>query len=371
MEYSKREILVVDDSLALAEMITRFLEAHEFQASFVSNGKDAVERVLSRSPDLVLLDLNLPDISGVEVLKRIKEINEDIAIIVITGYGGEQIAVDMMKAGALDYLSKPFEFETLLTSIKNTLVIRDAMDEEKMGKKYPSLERFFPFLAHEIRNPLHAIAGALTIIQRRANLKDELLAQSIKIIQEEVQHLTGFVQECLDFVRPPKKSHLTEVDVNELISIVISMMSHIYEEIYSRIKITKEINPQLPKIWANYDEIKQSFLNIVKNSFEAICGRGELIIKTDLKSNPSSEWIKINFIDNGTGIKEGEIKDVFNPFFSTKLKGTGLGLAICRRIIVERHHGAIHIDSEENQGTTVTVELPVGKSIHTDGVKSS
>jgi signal transduction histidine kinase len=148
-------------------------------------------------------------------------------------------------------------------------------------------------------------------------------------------------------------------------------MSHISEEIYSRIKITKEINPQLPKIWANYDEIKQAFLNIVKNSFEAICGGGELIIKTDLKSNPSFGWIKINFIDNGTGIQKGHMKDVFNPFFSTKLKGTGLGLAICKRIIVERHHGAIHIDSEENKGTTVTVELPVGKSIDNDGVKQS
>ena len=371
MEYSGRKILVVDDSLALAEMVTRFLEDHGFDASFVSNGKDAIEKVLSGPPDLVLLDLNLPDISGMEVLKRIKEINEDVAIMVITGYGGEQVAVAMMKAGALDYLSKPFEFQTLLTSIKDTLGIRDALIEERKSKKYPSLERFFPFLAHEIRNPLHAIAGALTIIQRRANLKDELLAQSIKIIQEEVQHLSEFVQECLDFVRPPKKSHLTEVDVNELISIVIAMMSHIYEEIYSRIKITKEINPQLPKIWANYDEIKQSFLNIVKNSFEAICGEGELIIKTDLKSNPSSGWIKINFIDNGTGIKKECIKDVFNPFFSTKLKGTGLGLAICRRIIVERHHGAIHIDSDENKETTVTVELPVGKSIDDDGVKQS
>jgi len=142
MEYTGRKILVVDDNLALAEMVTRFLVDREFDASLVSNGNDAIERVHSEPPDLVLLDLNLPDISGMEVLKRIKEVNEDIAVIVITGYGGEQVAVAMMKAGALDYLSKPFEFETLLTSIKDTLGIRDAQIEEKRSKKYPSLEIF-------------------------------------------------------------------------------------------------------------------------------------------------------------------------------------------------------------------------------------
>ena len=371
MEIGRRKLLVVDDHLELAEMVTKFLKDRQFEASFVLNGTEAIEKVLSGSPELVLLDLNLPDISGRDVLKRIKEINEEVAVIIITGFGGEQKAVDMMKMGALDYIAKPFEFETLLTSIKNTLSIRDAQIEEKKGKQYPSLERFFPFLAHEIRTPLHAISGALTVIQRRSNLKDELLAQSIHIIQEEVQHLSEFVQECLNFVHPPKKSQFTEVDINELLSIVMTMMSHIFKEAYSSIRIIKEMDPHLPKIYANYDEIKQSFLNIVKNSFEAMGQGGDLIIKTGFKSDPSHGWIEIVFVDNGSGIKKEDMKNLFHPFFSTKLKGTGLGLAICKRIIVERHKGEVDIKSEEKRGTTVTVELPIGTSVHIDGVKSS
>jgi signal transduction histidine kinase len=359
MEKNRRKILVVDDHLEFAEMVTKFLEGHEFEASFVLNGNEAIERVSSGSPELILLDLNLPDIPGMEVLKRIKGINEDVAIIIVTGYGGEQVAVDIIKAGALDYLPKPFEFETLLTSIKNTFIIRDAQIEEKRSKKYPSMERFFPFLAHEIRNPLHAIGGALTIIQRRSDLKDELLAQSIKVIQEEVQHLNEFVQECLDFVRPPNKGHFTEVDINELIFTVITMMSHMFEELYHRIRITKEMDPQLPRIYANYDEIKQVFLNILKNSFEAICDRGELVIKTGFKSNPSPGWVEIAFTDNGSGIKKENMENLFKPFFSTKPKGTGLGLPICQRIMVDRHKGEVGVESEEGKGTKVTLRLPV------------
>jgi signal transduction histidine kinase len=144
-----------------------------------------------------------------------------------------------------------------------------------------------------------------------------------------------------------------------------------FEGASKKIRITSEMDPQLPNVYVNYDEIMRAFLNITKNAFEAMDGEGELFIKTYSRSNLSPECVGIIFRDNGAGIKKENMESLFNPFFTTKLWGTGLGLPICRRIIVERHRGKIHIESEENKGTTVTVELPVGKSIHTDGVKSS
>jgi signal transduction histidine kinase len=359
MEILKRRILVVDDDVGLAEMITQFLEKLGFNASFVLNGRNAIEKVLSGFPELVLLDLNLPDITGVEVLKRIKKINENIAIIIVTGYGGEQVAVDLIKAGALDYISKPFELEALLTSIKNSLKLHDAQIEDRRHKGFSSLEKFFPFLAHEVRNPLHAIAGAIAIIERRSNLKDELLAQSIRIIQEEVHHLSDFVQECLDFVHPPRISLSTEVDVNEVISIVMNMMSHMFEKIFGNMEIIMEMDPKLPKVYANYEEIKQAFLNIVKNSFEAMAEGGRLTIRTFFRSDLNPKQVEIIFVDNGVGIKREDMKSLFTSFFTTKPRGTGLGLAICHRIIVERHHGEIAIESETGKGTTVTIRLPI------------
>ena len=355
-----RKILVVDDNAEFAGLIRKILERKDFQVSIALDGKTAIEKVISDIPELVLLDLKLPDIPGEEVLIRIREIEKDIAIIVITGHGGEQVAVDMMRKGAIDFLSKPIDHEAFLSSINNALEIRDAQIEDRRFDRYPSLERFFPFLAHEIRNPLHAISGALAIIQRRSDLKDEILAQSIKIINEEVQHLNEFVLECLNFVRPPNIIRFIGVEINELISVVINIISHMFESESKKVKIIRDIEPRLPKIYADYEEIKQVFLNIVKNAFEAMPEAGQFTIRACLKSD-SQENIEIAFIDDGVGVKKENLDRLFNPFFTTKIRGTGLGLAVCRRIIVERHHGKIYIESEENKGTTVKVELPVGR----------
>ena len=362
METNRTKILVVDDNPEFVDLIRKVLESKDFVVLVAMDGKTAIEKVLSNVPEIVLLDLKLPDIPGEEVLKRVRDIDKDIAVIVITGHGGEQVAVDLMRKGAIDFLSKPFDHEVLLKSIRNALEIRAAQIEDRGFDRFPSLERFFPFLAHEIRNPLHAISGALTIIQRRSDLKDDLLVQSVKIINEEVQHLNDFVQECLNFVRPPNAVRFIEVEINEVISVVMNIISHMLESESKKIKILTEMDPDLPKIYGNYEEIKQAFLNIVKNCFEAMPEGGQLITRTCRKS-ASPKYIEVTFTDTGTGIRKENMNNLFTPFFTTKLRGTGLGLAICRRIITERHHGRIRIESEEGRGTTVRVELPIGRRL--------
>ncbi len=358
----RRKILVVDDNAEFIDFIRRFLESKNFQVATALNGKTALEATLADIPELALIDLKLPDIPGEEVLKSIKEIDKDVAVIVITGFGGEQVAVDMMRKGAIDFLSKPFDPQVLVSSITNALEIRDSQIEDGRFDRYPSLEKFFPFLAHEIRNPLHAISGALAIIQRRSDLKDELLRQSIKIISEEVNHLNEFVQECLNFVRPPSMVRITGVEMNEVISVVMNIISHMFELESKKIRVITEVDPHLPKIYVNYEEIKQAFLNIVRNAFEAMPEGGEFTIKARRQPD-SPKFIEITFIDSGIGIKKENLSKLFNPFFTTKLRGTGLGLAICHRIISERHGGKIRIESEENKGTAIKVELPIGRTL--------
>jgi two-component system NtrC family response regulator len=119
MEASERKILLVDDNIEFARTVARNLEKEGFQVIVALDGTTAIQKVSSESPDLVLLDLKLPDIPGIEVLKSMRAINEDMAVVIITAYGGEQVAVEFMKAGAIDFLSKPFNFEDLLIAVKN------------------------------------------------------------------------------------------------------------------------------------------------------------------------------------------------------------------------------------------------------------
>lgn len=361
MESNGKKILVVDDNLPFSEMLSQILKIEGYQPLTASNGRTGLDIVSAEHPALVLLDLKLPDMSGEEVLKQIKEIDPCTGVIVLTGYGGEQRAVELMKTGALDFLSKPIKRETLLRAVGDALQIYDAQKEDLEKRSSHSLEKFFPFLAHEIRNPLHAIGGALAIIERRCDSKDDTLKKSIKIIQEEIGHLNEFVRECLDFVRPAVQYRFIQFDVNEVIPTIIDILRHMFEDLSGKIRITTEMAPQLPKLSGNYEEIKQAFLNIGKNAFEAMCDGGELVIKTQLKSDSSSGAIETVFIDNGCGIKVDDMKNLFHPFFSTKLRGSGLGLAVCQRIIVERHHGNIHVESEEGRGTKITVELPLSE----------
>jgi signal transduction histidine kinase len=151
------------------------------------------------------------------------------------------------------------------------------------------------------------------------------------------------------------------VDLNEVVSVVINILFHIFEDLSRKIKIREELQQELPKVWINYEEVKQAFLNIVKNSFEAMNEGGELIIKTHFKAEPAPGWVEVVFADNGPGIKKENLPSLFQPFFTTKVRGTGLGLAICRRIIAERHNGEIFIESEEGKGTIVKVELPTNQ----------
>jgi signal transduction histidine kinase len=265
-----------------------------------------------------------------------------------------------MRRGAIDFLSKPIELKALLAAIKDALRLRQARLGPKRDESLPTLEKFFPFLAHEIRNPLHAIGGALAVIQRRADLQDEPLARSVQIIKEEVHHLTDFVQECLDFVRPVNRRVFTEININELLAVVLNIAHHIFAEDGHKIKVTTDFTPGLPAIQANYDELKQAFLNIVKNNFEAMLEQGgELQVISKGHPDPEPGWVEVRLIDQGPGINAENVRNIFVPFFTTKLKGTGLGLPICHRIIVERHGGRIDVESEEGQGTRIAVHLPV------------
>lgn len=349
---------MVDDSIEFVGFVRKALERENYKISIALDGTTAIEKTAAERPDLLLLDLKLPDMPGQEVLERVKEINKEIAVVVITGYGGDQVAIDMMRKGAIDFLTKPLEHPILIKAIENALAIRDARLDNRQLQSYPSLDVFFPFLAHEIRNPLHAISGALAIIKKRCNLEDQYLSQSIKIIHEEVGHLNDFVQECLNFVRPPNLIRFSEVNLQEMISVVVNILNHMFETDSRKIKITVKGGEDLPKVYVNYEEIKQAFLNIVKNSIEAMSEGGEVTIEIFRNSSASQE-IDIHFRDQGIGMNKETMESLFNPFFTTKPRGNGLGLAFCRRVIVDRHHGKIEIESEEKKGTTVKVTLPI------------
>lgn len=354
-------VLLVDHDREFIRTTKALLETNGYVVKTASSGKTAIEKVVSENPHLILLNLKVPGLPERELLKRIKKIDKEITVIVTDTNGGMGSA-DLLKCGVAEYFSKPIDSQNLLKILERAGRFLNFKEEKKMGMD-SLLEKFLPFWAHEIRNPLQAIGGAMTIIERRSNLEDRALEQSIGIVKEEVQTLTDFVQECLDYIKPPNKSNWGEININETILLVLNMMPFMFKSRFEQVTVTTSFDPQLSKVFANYEEIKKVLLNILKNGFESMnkTEKKELTIKTVNKGDKKNRWVEIIFSDTGEGIKKEDIQFIGTPFYTTKLRGTGMGLVICNRIIVERHNGKLSIESQENRGTTVTVKLPINQ----------
>ncbi len=351
------KVLVIDADKAFAGKMAEILTPKGFNTVLSHSGNDGIKNASQTSPDIVLLNHQLPDMESKEVLNRLKGIDRTVPVIIAMAVGGERTTVDLLNAGASDFLVKPIRSRDLMQAIRRAQTKR-MTDLEIQSKKFLSLGKLFPFLAHEIRNPLHAIGGALTVLQRRCNLEDDTVAQSIEIIREEIQRLNQFVQEYLDFSRPPARRRFAETDLNEIIRSSLNTMAPVIEAHPDKIKVITHLDDGLPTIKANFTEIKQVCLNILKNAIEAMKKGGKLEVHTSTHPQERPRYAMIKIVDTGTGIDKKNVPYVFDPFYSTKSRGTGLGLALCRKIVVENHRGQIDIESKKNIGTTVTITFP-------------
>lgn len=355
---NKSSILIIDNDLKFADNTARLLREGGYEVRVAREEPAAGDIVSSFPIDLVLLNFQIPGGGGRKIVDSLLSRYSVPPKIVVMNCDDGKVRAELLASKTVDFLSRPIENDVLLRTVEGALKSKPPVSGDDEAARFSSLENFFPFLAHEIRNPLHAIGGALTILQKRCDLKDEVVSHSVRIIREEVEYLNGFVQECLDFVRPPVKSRLTAVDINEVAGVAINVVSYMFAETGKKIDLNRDFDPNIPKIQANYEELKRAFLNILKNGFEAAGQEGEIHIQTKYLPTPSPGSVEISFADNGTGFKKENLKNLFIPFFTTKLRGTGLGLAICHRIVVERHGGEISIESEEGKGATIRVQLP-------------
>jgi len=354
-----KKILVCDDESGFLRTLRELLTDKGYEPIAAETGKECLEKFAQFSPDLVLLDYRLPDMDGKEVLEELRRAAHELPIILMTAYGDQRLAAEFIKSGAMDYLVKPFQIGELSESIRNTLRKADEIKARREQVKLILWGKLLPLVAHEIRTPLHSIGGALTLIKHRYQ-NDETTVQAIKIIQEEILRLNQFVDQCLDFSRPSTKEGFGSVNLNEAASFCLQMMAPFFSSAAKKLDLKTRLDPSLPPVYANLDQIKQVLINLVRNAVEAIPKQGSITVESHFKKSESTEFAEIKVIDDGIGIREEDLGAVFNPFFSRKRGGIGLGLAVCKKLVEENHHGQIGIESRLSKGTTITVTLPIG-----------
>ncbi|MCK9375523.1 MAG: ATP-binding protein [Syntrophobacterales bacterium] len=217
------------------------------------------------------------------------------------------------------------------------------------SERFAAVGEAAAYVSHEIKNPLMVIGGLANQVARRL-LEDPAAQEKLQIIQNEVKRLESFLGDLRDFLRPALPSK-QEVDLNQVIQEVGALMGDAIREKGGTLE--ERLDPDLPAIEADPNQIKQVLVNLVKNAAEATEERGKILVSS--WSRDGQVWFAVQ--DTGKGMSEEVLDKIFHPFFTTKDKGTGLGLAVINKIITD-HHGAITVDSTAGQGSTFTVRLP-------------
>jgi len=247
----------------------------------------------------------------------------------------------------------------LVGVFKDLTQIRDMQEEMRRREWLATLGEMSAGMAHEIRNPLAALAGAMQML-RRDLPPDETNARLMDIAVREATRLDAIVTEFLLYARPPALN-LKACDLNEVLSETIALIRH-QAAAHPDIQIVTQPGPGPMTAQVDPDQIKQVFWNLAANAFEAMPAGGRLTISTGRRrvgaGQRSGDVIEVAFQDTGEGIKREALDKIFLPFFTTKKSGSGLGLAAVHRI-VDLHGGWIRVESQERQGSRFVVCLPV------------
>jgi two-component system NtrC family sensor kinase len=366
-------VLLVDDEEDFRKTLARRLTKRGILPEQAGSGEECLS-VLERNPvDVVVLDVKMPGMNGLEVLNLIKKQHPKSEVIFLTGHASTQDGVEGIKSGAFDYLSKPIEFDHLLGKISQAYEkirreeekLREAQYRLKMEQQMVACERLASLgtlaagVAHEINNPLAIIKesiGWMKQVLKRKELNEiprrEDFDFALDKVEKAIERARRITHQLLDFVRK-NDSVPSELDLLTLVNEAIQLVSR--EAKNKDIEIAQKINRTLPSIWSDPYQLRQVLVNLLTNAIHAT-GPGGSITVTLMGDN---EGVSLTVQDTGEGIPKENMERIFEPFFSTKApgEGTGLGLFVTRGII-ERLSGKIEVDSQLGQGTSFCIKLP-------------
>ena len=352
----KYKILVAEDDQAVRDLFSRLLNPEDYEIFLAGNGKEAWDKIKEDNFDLLILDLNMPVMSGMEVIAKVSQAKKDLIMIVITGYATLDTAKEALKQGCYDYITKPFDIDDVKVIIEKALHMHRLREEQKRLKeqlrtaeRLASLSLMGAGVAHEVNTILTSIKLFLEMLKEKpANPKE---ARKTKLMLDEIKRGEELIRRFLDFTKPPE-SEFNRTGINQVIRRSLAFNEDRLKK--EKIEIALSLDESAPEILCDAHKMEEVFLNIFSNSMDAMAAGGRLMVKSEAKN----EKMIITIQDTGSGVSPENLMEIYNPFFTTKASGTGLGLAIVHRIIQE-HEGLIDITSQEEQGTLVRIELPI------------
>ena len=409
-------ILIVDDVPANLHVLTGILKQCGYKVRPAPSGSLALAAARHSPPDLILLDIHMPEMDGLEVCRRLKadETLREIPVIFISALAETRDKIHAFDTGGVDYITKPFQVEEVLARVRTHLELRRVRRELKrknkrlkgaindlknaqvwliQSEKMAALGVLSAGVAHEINNPLNFIKSGILSLQRDVedllkvvNLEDSCcrdvddpVFEEVGRLKKEVEYETileevpGLFLSVLEGIRRTEeivRSLRTfarqdemiskAVDIREIIDSALVMLRNRYKD---SVEIVRDYG-HVPPIPCSVGRIGQVMINVLANALDAMESQGDsrahqIRIKTEVVEREGLTYAVVRIADTGKGIPEDQIRKVFDPFFTTKAvgKGVGLGLFITRNIVQE-HRGYVEAFSRPGEGAEFAIFLP-------------
>ena len=371
-------ILVIDDEIGPRESL-RMLLKPDYQVHTADCVEAGLKLLKEKTPDTIVMDIRMPGMSGIEGLRRIREIDPHLSVIMLTGFGALETAREALRLGANDYISKPFDAaemrEIIDRNVERTRVQRTSehaaaeikelnaklLKELAQKEHLASLGQASSEFVHDLSNPLTIVWGYVQLLAKKLERSENgSTAQSatsvreLQIIEENVrlcrELLTmwqsyGSVEAC------PRK----EISVSAIVRDVLKAVGPMAAQ--NGIELKSDVSKEPCTLSGDSVQIHRAIQNVVINAVQASMERKQPVTVACFRKD---FYIDVVVEDSGGGIEPSQIEKIFDPYFTTKQgrSGTGLGLYITKKV-VEDHNGSIKVDSTPGSGTVFTIRLPL------------
>lgn len=366
-----KKILIAEDEAYMCGTLELIVERMGHLPLCAANGKEALEMIvhheMSNSPiDLLLCDIQMPGMTGTELISTLRKRNIAITTIVITGYGEKELIVQLMQLGCRDFIDKPFSPEQIEERIK--VLIEDINSREVEEKRLDFFARVGESarsFIHDINNAVVGVSCYADILMQNVTLDHPLHARVSKVAAS-AERTAEICHELLSLAPENINGNRIPTDINHCIERSAEMLSDLLPE-----NITIRTGAHKFPVWFDADsrQIQQALLNLGFNAADAMPDGGEISMhiskhdKFTLQENPSHHFEKgkcltISVEDNGFGIPPDAVSRILEGGYSSKSTGYGIGLATVKKII-EAHGGDLYIDSQPGKGTCFNMVFPL------------
>lgn len=379
------KLLIIDDEKPVLEMLELSLSSEGYDVLTAESGSEGLSLFADAAPSIVITDIKMPGMDGIEVLKRIKSSDSEAEVIVITGHGDMDSAIQALQHGASDFITKPVRDEVLMLSLDRAkqklamaqqlrdytenledkvaackIELEEAQEEIIKNERLATIGETVAGLAHYIKNILTGLRGGMYMVNVGLEKdKTKMLREGWGVVSRNVERVSDLVMDLLTYSKE-RRPEPSDCNPNEIVSDVLELVKdHAAEH---HVELEESLDPEAKQARLDTSGIHRVLLNLVSNAIDACIfdpnttKDWKVTVGTQVETN-GEKTLVFQVSDNGVGMSEEVREKLFSRFFSTKEgRGTGLGLLITQKII-EEHGGEIRVETAGGEGTTFSVHL--------------